>query len=220
MPTSLLEKSCLFGKVPDTGKDWKPKKRVTEDAMVGWYHWFNVQELGQTLRDGEGQGSLACCSPWVCKESDMTWWLNNRKNHCIVDLGPNSYSHYKQNKNPGFNWTYYLRRQLIIYDMIENMYQFSSVAQSCPTLCDPMNCSTPGLPVYHQLPEFSQTHVHRVSDAILPSHPLSSPSPPAPNPSQHRSLFQWVNSSREVVKVLEFQLQHQSFQWTSRTGLL
>ena len=68
--------------------------------------------------------------------------------------------------------------------------QFSSVAQSCLTLCDPMNCSTPGLPVYHQLPEFNQTHVHRVSDAIQPSHPLLSPSPPAPNPSQHQSLFQ------------------------------
>ena len=68
--------------------------------------------------------------------------------------------------------------------------QFSSVAQSCPTLCDPMNHSTPGLPVHHQLPEFTQTHIHRVSDAIQPSHPLSSPSPPAPNPSQHQSLFQ------------------------------
>ena len=68
--------------------------------------------------------------------------------------------------------------------------QFSSVTQSCPTLCDPMNRSTPGLPVLHQLPEFTQTHVHRVSDAIQPSHPLSSPSPPAPNPSQHQSLFQ------------------------------
>ena len=68
--------------------------------------------------------------------------------------------------------------------------QFSSVAQLCSTLCDPMNCSTPGLPVHHQLPEFTQTHVHRVSDAIQPSHPMSSPSPPAPNPSQHQSLFQ------------------------------
>ena len=68
--------------------------------------------------------------------------------------------------------------------------QFSSVTQSCPTLCDPLNRSTPGLPVHHQLPEFTQTHIHRVSDAIQPSHPLSSPSPPAPNPSQHQSLFQ------------------------------
>ena len=98
--------------------------------------------------------------------------------------------------------------------------QFSSVAQSCPTLCDPMNHSTPGLPVHHQLPEFTQTHVHWVSDAIQPSHPLSSPSPPAPSPSQHQGLFQWVNSSHEVAKVLEFQLQHQSFQWTPRTDLL
>ena len=81
-----------------------------------------------------------------------------------------------------------------------------SVAQLCLTLCDPMNRSTPGLPVHHQLPEFTQAHVHRVSDTIQPSHPLSSPSPPAPNPSQHKSLFQWVNSSHEVAKVLEFQL--------------
>ena len=84
--------------------------------------------------------------------------------------------------------------------------QFSSVTQSCPTLCNPMNSSMPGLPVHHQLLEFTQTHVHQVSDAIQPSHPLLSPSPPGPNPSQHQSLFQWVNSSHEVAKVLEFQL--------------
>ena len=81
--------------------------------------------------------------------------------------------------------------------------QIRSVAQSCPTLCDAMNLSTPGLPVHHQLPELTQIHV---SDATQPSHPLSSPSPPAPNPSQHHSLFQWVSSSHEVAKVLEFQL--------------
>ena len=72
--------------------------------------------------------------------------------------------------------------------------------------CNPINRSMPGLPVHHHLPKFTQTHVHQVSDAIQPSHPLSSPSPPAPNPSQHQSLFQWVNSSHEVAKVLEFQL--------------
>ena len=98
--------------------------------------------------------------------------------------------------------------------------QFSSVSQSCPTLCDPMNRSTPGLPVHHKLLEFSQTHAHWVGDAIQPSHALSSPSPPVPNPSQHQGLFQWVNSSNEVAKVLEFQLQCQSFQWTPRTDLL
>ena len=89
--------------------------------------------------------------------------------------------------------------------------QFSSGAQSCLTLCKHMNHSTPGLPVHHQLLEFTQTHVHRVGDAIQPSHPLSSPAHPAPNPSQHQGLFQWVNSSHEVAKVLEFKLQHQSF---------
>ena len=98
--------------------------------------------------------------------------------------------------------------------------QFSSVTQSCLTLCDPMNRSTPGLPVHHKLPEFTQTQVHRVSDAIQPSHRLSSPSPPAPKPSQHQGLFQWVNSLHEVAKILEFQLQRQSFQWTPRTDLL
>ena len=83
-----------------------------------------------------------------------------------------------------------------------------------------MNCSTLGLPVHHQLPEFTQTHVHRVHDAIQPSHPLLSPSPPAPSPSQHQSFFQWVNSSHEVAKVLEFQLQHHSFQRIPRADLL
>ena len=97
--------------------------------------------------------------------------------------------------------------------------QFSSVTQSCPTLCDPMNRSMPGLPVHHQLPGFTQTHVHCVGDAIQPSHPLSSPSPPALNLSQHQGLFKWVSSPHQVAKVLEFQLQHQSFQWTPRTDL-
>ena len=98
--------------------------------------------------------------------------------------------------------------------------QFSSVAQSCPTLCDPINCSMPGLPVHHHLPEFTQTHVRRVRDAIQPSHPRSSPSPPAPNPAQHHSLFQRVNSSHEVAKVLELHLEHRSFQRNPRVDLL
>ena len=88
--------------------------------------------------------------------------------------------------------------------------QFSSVAQSCLTFCDPMNRSKPGLPVYRQLPEFTQTHVHWVGDAIQPSHPLSSPSPPALNLSQYQGLFKWVSSSHQVAKLLEFQFQHQS----------
>ena len=85
--------------------------------------------------------------------------------------------------------------------------QLSSASQSCPTLWDPMNCSTAGLPVHHQLLEFMQTHVHQVSDAIQPSHPLLSPSPPAFKLSQHQGLFQWISSLHQVAKVLEFQLQ-------------
>ena len=94
----------------------------------------------------------------------------------------------------------------------------SSVAQLCPTLCDPMDCSMPGFPVCHQLPEFTQTHVHWVGDAIQPYHSLSSPCPPAFNLFYHQGLFKWVSSWHQVAEVLEFQLQ--SFQWTPRTDLL
>ena len=97
--------------------------------------------------------------------------------------------------------------------------QFSSVTQSCPTLCDPMDCSTPGFPVHHQLPELNQTHVHPVGNAIQPSHPLSSPSSCTFNLSQHQGLFKRVSSPHQLAKVLEFQLQHQSFQRTPRTDL-
>ena len=101
-------------------------------------------------------------------------------------------------------------------------FRFRSVAQSCLTLCNPacQDCSTGGFPVCHQLAELAQTHVHRVGDAIQPSHPLSSPFPSAFNLSQHQGLFKWVNSSPQVAKVLKFQLQHQSFQWIFRTDFL
>ena len=98
--------------------------------------------------------------------------------------------------------------------------QFNSVAQSCPTLCDPMDYSKLGFLVHHQLPEPTQTHVHWVGDAIQPSHPLSSPSPSAFNLSQDQSNFQWVSSSHQVAKVWEFQFQHQSFQWIFRIDFL
>ena len=103
------------------------------------------------------------------------------------------------------SWKVFLNWSIVVYNILQ-IQSVSSVVQSCLTVCDPMNHRTPGLPVHHQLLEFTQTHVYRVSDAIQPSHPLSSPSPPAPNPSQNQSLFQWVNSSHEVAKVLEFQL--------------
>ena len=103
------------------------------------------------------------------------------------------------------------------------MYLFCcccSVTQLCLTLCYPMDCSTPGLPAPHYLPEFVQIHVLWINDAIQPSHPLSSPSPPALNPSQHQGLFQWVSYSYQMAKVLELQLQHQSFQWLCRVDFL
>ena len=112
----------------------------------------------------------------------------------------------------------YLCNMYMTYKQL--MCQFSSVTQLCPTLCDPMNRSTPGLPVHHQLPESTQTQVPWVSNTIQSSHPPSSLSPPALNLSQHQGLFQWVSSSHQVSKVLEFQLQHQSFQRTPRTDLL
>ena len=111
------------------------------------------------------------------------------------------------------------RENTSIASPICSSVQFSSVAQSCLTLSDPMDCSTPGFPVHHQLPELAQTHVHWVSDAIQPSHLLSSPSPPIIHLPQHQGLFQWV-SSHQVAKVLELQLQHQSFQWIVRTNFL
>ena len=120
----------------------------------------------------------------------------------------------------GPNWNHCL---FIWSDNQEWFWHFlikSDQSLSHVRLCDPMNHSTPGLLAHHQLLEFTQTHVHWVGDAIQPSHPLSSPSLPAPNPSQHQGLFQWVNSLHKVAKVLEFQLQHQSFQWTPRTDLL
>ena len=134
------------------------------------------------------------------------WWGNIKQN--------------KQKLTPKTRWEYLVPIFRVLLLLFVHTHQFSSVARSCPTPCNPMNRTTPGLPVHHQLPGFTQTHVHRVSDAIQPSHPLSSPSPPAPNSSQHQGLFQWVNSSHEVAKILEFQLQHQSFQWTPRTDLL
>ena len=98
--------------------------------------------------------------------------------------------------------------------------QFSSVVQLCPTLCDPMDYSMPGFLVHHQLPESTQTHLHWVTDGIQSSHPLSSPSPPSFNLAQNLGIFGWVSSSHQVAKVLDFQLQLQSFQWIFRTDFL
>ena len=107
------------------------------------------------------------------------------------------------------------QRDSAIHIYVSSSVHFSLVAQSCPNLC-----GTPGLPVHHQHLESTKTHVHWVGDTIQPSHPLSSPSPPVLNLSQHQGIFKWVISSHQVAKVLEFQLEDQSFQWTPRTDLL
>ena len=129
----------------------------------------------------------------------------------------------------GFSWNHLtftsLRTGVCLYLSLYLSLSFvylpaAAVVQSCLTLCNPMECSTPGFPDLHQVPEFVQPHVHWVNDTIQPFHPLSSPSPPAFNLSQHQGLFQWVNSSHQVAKVLELPLQHQSFQWIFRTDFL
>ena len=113
-----------------------------------------------------------------------------------------------------------LQCRQILYQLSYQGVQFSSVVQLCPTLCNPMNCSMSGLLVHHQVLESTQTHVHCVGDASQPSHPLLSPSPLALNLSPHQGLFKWVSSLHRVAKVFDFQLQHQSLQWTPRTNLL
>ena len=116
---------------------------------------------------------------------------------------------YFANKSPSSQGYSFSHSHVWMWELdYKESYQFSSVAQSCQTLCHRMNCSTPGLSVHHQLLEFTQTHFHWVGDAIQPSHPLSSPSP-ALNLSQHQGLFKWVSSLHQVAKVLEFQLQLQ-----------
>ena len=137
----------------------------------------------------------------------LLWWLSGKESACnagdsvgsldlddFLEEGMATHSVFLPGKSHG-------QRSLVGYSP---SVQFSSVAQLCPTLCNPMNCSMPSLPVYHQLPELTQIHVHRVGDAIQPSRPLSSPSPPAPNSSQHQSLFQWVNWLHQVARVMEF----------------
>ena len=136
--------------------------------------------MEQTLEDGEGQRSLRFLGLQKVRHDLAT-------EQQYVHLGP---SQTEALFLGGEEASFFIQIHTIRKDSSYFYIQFSSVVQLCPTLCDPMDCNTPGLPVHHQLLEFTQTHVHRVSDAIQPSHPLSSPSPRAPNPSQHQSLFQ------------------------------
>ena len=148
-----------------------------------------------------------CHRPQWLQPSNMTWWALR-----AVRKEKNTYNLAASRLQPLPRWAIPNWAQDVRNTGCWPWVQFSSVAQLCPTLCDPMNRSTPGLPVHHQLLESNQTHVHWVSDAIQPSHPLLSPSSLALNLSQHQGLFKWVSSSHEVAKLLEFQLQHQPFQ--------
>ena len=133
---------------------------------------------------------------WICSFNQLNQWWKR-----LGEIPENSW------------------KQSLILPIAEQIFQFSSVVQWCPILCDPMECSTPSFPVHHQLLQLAQTHVHRVGDVIQPSHPLSSPSPFAFNISQDQGLSR-VGSSHQVAKVLELQLQYQSFQGIFRTDFL
>ena len=128
--------------------------------------------------------------------------------------------YWEKNKRNSIEMCYKLWKKRLLQENIHDYRQFSSLVHSSPTLCNPMDCSMPGLPVHHQLPAFTQTRVHWVGNATQPSHPLSSPFPPAFNLSQHQGLFQGVSSLHQVAEGLKFQLQHQSFQRTPRADLL
>ena len=160
---------------------------------------------------------------WICRSASKGYYYKPSTYNCRKKQCRNKhqcYSLFKKYFIYIFSISHYLFTYIpyicvfhiygLIYQYLDTdsfqSVQYSSVTQSCSTVCNPMNPSTLGLPVHHQLPEFTQTHVHWVSDAIQPSPPLSSPSPLAPKPSQHQCLFQWVNSSPEVAKVLKFQL--------------
>ena len=152
--------------------------------MLWWvYIWMQLQLIRTGVTDCPYRVNS------VVHSSSEKFQKLKRCRDCALSIRETSYLNVVQ-----FNWVQF------------SPLECSSVAQSSRTLCDAMNLSTPGLPVHHQLPEFTQTHVHGAGDVIQPSHPLSSPSPPAPNPSQHQSLFQWFTSSHAVAKLLEFQL--------------
>ena len=146
----------------------------------------------------------------------MVVWTKwkKKKQFLWVKLCTTPYKNYILVLNPQYlrKWFYLKIGSLQVW--------ISSITQSCLALCNPVDCSTPGLPVHHQLSEFTQTHAHLVGDAIQSSHPLSSPSPHTFNLSQHESLFKRVSSSHQVAKVLEFQLQHPSFQWIFKADFL
>ena len=177
---------------------------------------MQVQSLGQEDPLQEGMVTHPCILawriPWTEEPGGLQSMGSQRVGHNWVTNFLSSWFH----RYVARPWEYGGEQFRHLPSLL--VLQFSSVAQLC--LCNPMDCCTPCLPVHHQLPEFTQTHVHWVRDTIQPSHPLLSPSPPAFNLSQPQGLFQWVSSLHQMAKVLEFQIQHQSFQWIFRTDFL
>ena len=181
-----------------------------------WAQSMGLQRVGQNWKTGPPPPPSSPQNSWVQVQTSWYLVLNFTPITTLPHLRPRQGPCYTSNRDwGGFirEWSWVMSSSIIIIQIIlyiiYTIYMHirsDQISQSCPTLCDPMNRSMPGLPVHHQFPEFTETHVHRVGDAIQPSHLLSSPSPPAPNPSQHQSLFQWVNSSHKVARVLEFQL--------------
>ena len=159
-----------------------------------------VQWLGLLIFTAKGPGSI---SGWVTKIPQVARHGQKKRQKTQLCLLQVLIFFPKWRKSQS-QWLLYLLLWISSVTVPLNIL-FSSVAQSCPAICDPMDCSMPGLPVQHQLPELAQTHVYRVGDAIQPSHPLSSPFPPAFNLSQHQGLIKWVSSSHQVATVLELQ---------------
>ena len=194
-----------------------------------------------------GQRSLACHSPWGHKRvrhdlatKSQQWRRDSelgglKENKCFqrrhqgrelllsppTGLGCNTIALVEYPLQYSFNWSIIALQYCANFCCTTTWTSyFCSVTKSCPTLCNPMDCSMPGFPVHHYLPEFAQTHVHWVGDAIHPSHPLSPPSPPALILFQQQDLFQWVFCLHQVGKVLEVEFQHPSFQWIFRVDFL
>ena len=158
--------------------------------------------------------------PTVSKQSAISTWMTGKFRNSLTHIIKWFLTRVVRSFNGGKTVFPKMLLGELDMHMPRNEAQFSSLTQMCLTLCDSVDCSTPSLLVHHQLPEFTLTHVHWVSDAIQPSHPLSGLSSPTFNLSQHQGLFKWVSSSHQVAKVLEFQLQHQSFQRIFRTDCL
>ena len=192
--------------------------RIPWTEEPGWLQSTDSQRVGHNWATNTFKVHLF---PFLCGQSSELWQLMSRYSPVFVELLLHLVFWYPCDSSQDM-------AQNIVYSPWERTKglwlcletQFNSVPQSCLTLCNLMDCSRPSFPIHHQLPGLAQTHVHQVSDAIQPSHPLSLPSPPAFNHSQHQGLFEWVSSLHQVARVLEFQLQHQSFQWIFRTDFL